>query len=212
MGTAGPHHDCLHDGPRDPLITCSPGRHLYLVRGPKSRRPQPSGRPGGADCVLAPACVLRTVPGLVGACHRGWASVGRSAAPDPAALLVADGRHVSRAGAAPRARLSVWESVAADSDRRICDQEPRPHRSRACDRQHGSPDAGMTGADHGPNPGFLQSSTSTREGTHVATGASLLDNCCGGRNLDGTNTEAFDTVVLARPQRTCGSVTSNWWR
>ena len=68
---------------------------------------------------------------------------GRSAAPDPAALLVADGRNVSRAGAAPGARLSVWKPVAADSDRRICDQEPRPHRSRASDRQHGAQGAGM---------------------------------------------------------------------
>ncbi len=57
---------------------------------------------------------------------------------------VADGRHVSRAGGAPRARLSVWESVAADSGRRICDQEPRPHRGGARDREHGSSDAGMT--------------------------------------------------------------------
>jgi len=39
--------------------------------------------------------------------------------------------------------LSVWKSVAADSDRRICDQEPRPHRSRASDRQHGAQGAGM---------------------------------------------------------------------
>src|SRR5207244_11787077 len=98
------------------------------------------------------------VPGLVAARPRGWPSVGRSAAPDPAALLVADSRNVSRAGAAPRARLSVWESVTADRDRRICDQEPRPHRSRARDRQHGSPEAGLKLANA---PVYLLARTST---------------------------------------------------
>src|SRR5713226_9570178 len=101
MGTARPRDDCLHDGLWRPPASDRPGCHLHLVWGPEGRRPQPGGRPCRANSVLAAAGFLRAVPGLVGTRRRNRVIAKRGVAPGAAALLVADGRNVSRAGTAP---------------------------------------------------------------------------------------------------------------